>query len=710
MKILRGRQMTTGRKLAVGAVAAATALGLTLLVTSPSSAAQINPNEDAEAFAQLIDTDLISADLLDVSSAYRSFPIDTGKQADNQALNLEALQTLGVELPNIGLPLIAPEGGDGLLHIGNAGVLNSYAHAPSADSAQAGTGAVDQNGAINVDPDNPAASGNANVDLTSLFHQLGLGEATDELVDELRLELGAIASTATSDGETTTPDYTVTDGVLTVSSPAISDLTGTLTDTIDGTGDTLQEIIGDEGLASQLASIGINLNVLVAQVSVGGDDAEISVEVRDALNKVVEEVINTELTDDKRLVSVDLEEGDIKIDLAKVVKGENAEDLNGLDPNTQVLTDATIGTITTALADALGSLTERVNIALAGDPDAPAGSEESRGALDNVHLVIKLPASISLLGQTVNGGVTVDATLGQLAGSDTTPPTVTTDLRITVLGQTVNPGQVLNIITTPVINAVLGIIKPLIGGIIDSTASEVSGAVTGIVDPVVASLRPVLNALNEVVDLTINEQSPLPEASGVGAQSALDSSEVDGTNGPGFTVNAVSLELLPAGDVIDVNLASSSVRATAAEAPGDDDANVNASASASASANADNDQNAVAQAAAQAAADPDADDNSDTTAASDSTAQAAAQSASNEQASSDVSSDVASDPNASSIAAAQSAADPDDDSNDDTNAQTSAAADANPAAASEAASTADSSSEASVEAAADADGTEDQNG
>src|SRR5699024_2443145 len=122
--------------------------------------------------------------------------------------------------------------------------------------------------------------------------------------------------------------------------------------------------------------------------------------------------------------------------------------------------------------------------------------------------------------------------------------------------------------------SLLSITEPLIGGILDSTADEVAGAVTDIVDPVLTSLDPVFGALNQVVDLTINEQPT--------AKDPAEESQVKGTNGPGFTVSAVSLELLPAADAIDINLAS-----------------------ASASADADGDNNPAAQAASEAAADND---------------------------------------------------------------------------------------------------------
>ncbi len=724
-----GGRPTSGRKIAAGTVAAATAVGLTLLTTSPGAADEKNPKEDSEAFGQLIDADLLSADAVDALSAYSSSPSSDAE--DSTPLNAEVLQSLGVELPGIDLPLISNEGGDGLLELGEAGALNSYGHASASNAAKASAGAVGKDGALNLDDINNGDFGNAKVDLTSVLGQLNLDGVSDEIVDELSLELGAIGSTAESDGETTDSEYVVADGTLTVSSPAVDDLSGALTDAVDGVGGSLDDAIGDEGLVNELAGLGLDVDAGLASVKVGGEDTKVSVDTGDALNSVVENVVNKKLEDESGIVSIDLANGDIKIDLAKVVKGADGEDLNGLDPNTQALTADTTKKITDAVADALGTLSGRVN-------------ETLTDALNDVHLNIALPASITAAGiPAADGKVTVDATLGQLAGTDDSEPVVDTDL--SVAGVPV--GTVVNAITGPVVKAVLGVTKPIIGEVLDSTTEEVSGSVTDIVDPVLDGLDPVFGGLNQVVDLTINEQSPNPSGEQASAQSSLDSSRVDGDNGPGFTVNAVSLELLPESDAIDVNLASSSVRATADDAPGDDDAdaddsaaadqddsadsdasadpdadasadpdaaadpdasasddadanvNVNAAASASASADADDDSNPAAQAASEAAADDDANDAA--SAEADANAEAAAESAAAEDASSNTSADAASDPNASSQKASNAAADA--DNSDSTNAEASAAADADPAAAASAASTADSSNEASVEAAANAD-------
>ena len=573
MRILRGRP-GTGRKAAVGTVAAASALALTAMTVSPAAAAgrpDNGPQQDAEAWGQLIQSELLGTQLADVASAYSSSPGST--EASSTPLDVEALNALKVSLGDgVSLPLVSDADGGGLLHLGNAGALNAYGHAPQYNDAKSSAGAVGSDGALNLDDINEGKFGNANVDLTAVLKQLGLNGVTDQVVNDLSLELGAIASTANSNGTEYTPEYVVADGTLTVSSPAVVGISDALDTVVDGTGGTLEEVIGDEGLLNQLAGIGLNVDLgSVGRIAIGGDDAKVSVEVRDALNSVVENAIKEKLEDKSGIVSIDLASGKIAIDLAKVVEGGNGEDLNGLDPNTQVLTSDTISKITTAVSDALGELTGTLTDTLTD-------------ALNNVHLKIELPAEIRALVPLAKGEIVIDATLGQLAGTDDTDPKITTTLDLIGI---IPLGDLLNLITEPVLDAVLGITKPLISDILEATAEEVSGAVTGIVDPILDSLDPVFGALNQVVDLTINEQSPVPTppASGASAQSALENSYVDGDNGDGFTVNAVSLELLPAANAIDINLASSSVRATAEapEEPGDDDVNTNAAASAAAS-------------------------------------------------------------------------------------------------------------------------------
>ncbi|WCE39343.1 choice-of-anchor G family protein [Brevibacterium sp. BDJS002] len=696
MKKLRNGQPPV-RKIAVGSAAAVTALGLTVMVTSPSAAAiEQDPNEEAEALGQLVQSELLDDQLVDAAGAYSSFP--SNPEEAKTPLNAEALSALDLDLGNgVSLPVISEPGGEGLLKLGEAGALNAYGNAPSADSAKASAGAVGKDGALNVDDINNGDYGNAEVDLTQVLGQAGLDGVTDNIVDELSLSLGAVASTAEANGsENPSSEYVVADGVMTVSSPAVGGLSDELNKVVDGAGGTLEDVIAEEGLADELAKAGIDINTGLANLKLGGEGTTVSVETQDALNSVVENLVNEKLADKAGIVSIDLKNGDIKIDLAKVVNGENGEDLNGLDPNTQVLTSETIGKITDAVAEALGTLSGKLN-------------ETLKDGLNDAHAKISLPAEGSVAGIPADGKIDIDATLGQLAGTGEGDPKVTTDLNVAGI----DLGDLINSITGPLLEGLLGVTEPIIGGILNSTADQVTGGVTDAVDPILSGLDPVFEGLNKVVDLTINEQPT--------KRDPAEDSNVKGTEDAGFTVNAVSLELLPnvaapnqaqaADAVADINLASSSVRATAAdEAPGDDaNADDTASADADDSASADADDSAAATADADDSATADADDSAAATADADDAA--AANADVNASADADDSASATNDANASATADADDSAATTAEANASANADDSAAAtdDANAAAdnndeANASASSADdanASNDASASAAAD---------
>lgn len=696
MKKLRNGQPPV-RKIAVGSAAAVTALGLTVMVTSPSAAAiEQDPNEEAEALGQLVQSELLDDQLVDAAGAYSSFP--SNPEEAKTPLNAEALSALDLDLGNgVSLPVISEPGGEGLLKLGEAGALNAYGNAPSADSAKASAGAVGKDGALNVDDINNGDYGNAEVDLTQVLGQAGLDGVTDNIVDELSLSLGAVASTAEANGsEDPSSEYVVADGVMTVSSPAVGGLSDELNKVVDGAGGTLEDVIAEEGLADELAKAGIDINTGLANLKLGGEGTTVSVETQDALNSVVENLVNEKLADKAGIVSIDLKNGDIKIDLAKVVNGENGEDLNGLDPNTQVLTSETIGKITDAVAEALGTLSGKFN-------------ETLKDGLNDAHAKISLPAEGSVAGIPADGKIDIDATLGQLAGTGEGDPKITTDLNVAGI----ELGDLINSITGPLLEGLLGVTEPIIGGILNSTADQVTGGVTDIVDPILSGLDPVFEGLNKIVDLTINEQPT--------KRDPAEDSNVKGTEDAGFTVNAVSLELLPnvaapnqaqaADAVADINLASSSVRATAAdEAPGDDaNADDTASADADDSASADADDSAAATADADDSATADADDSAAATADADDAA--AANADVNASADADDSASATNDANASATADADDSAATTAEANASANADDSAAAtdDANAAAdnndeANASASSADdanASNDASASAAAD---------
>ena len=697
--MLRNRH-TTGRKIAVGGVAAATALGLTLLTTSPGMAdarPENGPKEDSEALGQLIESDLLGAQLADVASAYSSSPTSTDEEST--PLDVEALSALKIDLGNgLSLPLVSGPGGAGLLDLGEVGALNSYGHAPSYDSSKASAGAIGEDGALNLDPDNPGNFGNAKVNLTDLLNQLNVDSLSDQIIDELSLELGALGSTAEGTDADVTSKYVVADAKFNLSSPLVKGVSGDLDTALGGVGDTVDSAVGTDGALGMVLSDldidlsvlpGLGLNISSGDIGVDGLDA--------ALKGLSDEIVKTPLEDGDptvegdEIVSIDLSTGKVTVNVANAA-GENG--LNGLDPNTQLLNDTTLNNISAALTKAIGTLTTKI-------------TDGVTEVLNNTDVTLNLSAKLSALVYNTNADIKVETTLGQLAGTDTdTDPTVTViaddsgalSSILGFLGLDLN--ELTTKLVTPLLEELVDTLSTTLGGVIEGIGTDLAKNLDGIIEPVVTGLDGVFENLNLVADVTINEQPTKKDP--------VQKSEVDGDNGPGFTVNAVSLELLNGltttqapGDVADINLASSSVRATAdePEVPGDDDANTNAAASAAASADADDDSNASAEVAAQAAAQADA--TTDETAAADASAEAAAESAATEDASSETTADATTETNASATVAAEAASNA--DNTDAANADTNAAADADPAAAASVASNADSSSEASAAAAADAD-------
>ena len=694
--MLRGRQ-STGRKIAVGGVAAATALGLTLMTTSPGSAVarpDNGPQEDSEALGQLIESDLLGTQLADVAAAYSSSPTSTEEEAT--PLDVEALNALKIDLGNgLSLPLISGPGGAGLLDLGEVGALNAYGHAPTYDSAKASAGAVGEDGALNLDPDNPGEFGNAKVNLTDLLDQLEVDALSDQIIDELSLELGALGSTAEGTGADVTSEYVVADAKFNLSSPLVEGVSGGLDETLGGVGDTVNTAVGTDGALGQILSdLDIDLRVLGLGVAVTSGDIGVD-GLDDALKGLSSEIIKTPLEDGDpaiegdEIVSIDLASGEVTVNVANAA-GEQG--LNGLDPNTQLLNDTTLNNISAALTKALGTLTTKV-------------TDGVTEVLNSTSVTLNLNAELSALLLNSNADIKVETTLGQLAGTDTeTDPKVSVtstsggalDALLRALGISID--QLTAGLVTPLLNELVDALSSTLGGVIEGIGTDLTENLDGIVEPVVTGLDGVLENLNLVADVTINEQPTKKDP--------VQESEVKGDNGPGFTVNAVSLELLNGlttaqapGDIADINLGSSSVRATAdAPDPGDEDANTNAAASAAASATADDDSNASAQVAAQAAAQADASTNE--SAAADTSAEAAAQKAADVDASSETSADATTETNASATTAAEAAAQA--DNSDNTTAEASAAANADPAAASDVASTATSSNDASAEAAATA--------
>lgn len=531
MKIFEGKTLRQRRAIG-GSIAAVTAGAVILTSALVPMGATAAPADDSEALGQVIRTELLGGDILDVSQALSGNPSDVGPKVT--PLNVSLLQGLTVDLGGgLQLPLISGPAGTGLLDLGELGALSSFAGSPTANTSTASAGAVTADGAIATDVNNPGAYGNAKVNLTDVLDQLGVAGITDQVVDNLGLELGAIASTATATGSTSDvafdSQYAVADLELNVSSPLVGTVATSLGGVLGGVGDTLDAAVGTGGvLDSVVSAVDLNLGIpAVLQVQVGG--GTISIDGLDAAITAATNTLITEpLADPNGIVSIDLANGLVSVDLAKIVNGPGATDLNGLDPNTLVLDDTTITAITSAVSAALGTLTTKVTTVVTD-------------LINNLQVHIALGAHVTaavVLNADVD--ITIDAKLGQLTGAIPGAPVVGVDGNLAGI----DLGGVLSLVTTPVINLLTSTLSPVIGTLLTTVTSGLAPAIDAIINPVVTALSPLFDALNEVVEITINEQ-PTPGL--LGAES--------------FTVNAISLELLPGLGALNLDLASSTVRA-----------------------------------------------------------------------------------------------------------------------------------------------------
>ncbi|PCC35374.1 choice-of-anchor G family protein [Brachybacterium alimentarium] len=480
--------------------------------------------DQSEALGRVINTDVLALDLANAGTSQSGNLSDPGP--NSQPLNVDLLnENLALDLGSLTLPLLGTAEERGLLDLGEAGALSSYTESLDATTSTASAGAVGDGGGLDLDGIENGTYGSANVDLTDLLAQAGVDGLTDDIVDELSLQLGALGSTATANGEEVTSEYVVADGQLVISSPLVGDLSTELNSALTDVGTVLNGAVGADGALGQVTeAIAIDTDLGVASVKAGGGTIGL-IGLDAALDEASTSLLAEPLEDSNGLVKIDLVNGTIAVDLQAL---GGPDGLNGLPANTELLDSETIGLITGAVTEALGTVTTKVGEILVDD------------VFNNVGLRIELPAEIRALIATANVDIVVETTLGQLAGTDDSDPTIEIDGNL--LG--IPLGSLLSALEPVVETAVITPLQGVIGGVVDTATTGLTSTLDGLIQPVLDTLSPVLSGvLTQVVSVTINEQ---PEPGYLGEDS--------------FTVNALSLELLPNLAAVNVDLASSTVR------------------------------------------------------------------------------------------------------------------------------------------------------
>src|SRR5699024_7859669 len=233
----------------------------------------------------------------------------------------------------------------------------------------------------------------AYLDLTPLLQQAGLSD----LLDQARVELGAISASATVD-ENGPPvgDSQIASCTLIMTSPTIAGLTGTLSESLDQVSGPINDLAGEDGaIATTVDPLldGLTDTLNTVLLGIGSiDDLGVTATVDVDLQAALESVLAQPITSEDSAVTIDFSTGEVSVDLARLVADTQGGDydgtLNGLPPNTEVLgpdviqaaLDGAIGSIfdqipalvVSALTDALHAAD--VNIAITGEIDSVLGN------------------------------------------------------------------------------------------------------------------------------------------------------------------------------------------------------------------------------------------------------------------------------------------------------------------------------------------------
>jgi len=336
-------RLRPSRMLALGT---AGALVLSGAVALPAHAA---PGDTSRATGQYLAGSLLSLNATLVASLGGEVAQSTGTATDTQGpndLNIGLLGVVNLELPGgIQVPI----------DLGDVGTVAQYAQARPDASATGASGLITGTGAIGVigedDVPGPLSLSLGGV-VSSLSPTLGAA-VTDQLAD-LALTVGVTAATASqAPPAAPTGDYALADASLSFRSPAIAGLAGAINTQVAG----VQAIVdGLEGLIEAALLGGINLpGVLAANADVDGVD----------LSALVSPLLTAPLTDPAYPgVTLNLSTGVVTIDLAEITT------LEGLAPNTDLLTAAVVNNITSSISGLVTALLSEVEQTLEEATDA----------------------------------------------------------------------------------------------------------------------------------------------------------------------------------------------------------------------------------------------------------------------------------------------------------------------------------------------------
>ena len=363
-----------------------------------------------------------------------------------------------------------------------------------------GTNLLGISSAINDVTLNPGAASSASSAITGLTINVGqlLGQipGLSTVFSDLQISMDSLGASTNDDGTTATGTTTLSGADLLAKSPIVSAVTGV----VDQAAGAIQPVL--DTLSSALGALG----------PLGAPDIQVNLDdVADALFQQPYGPFGG--------ITIDPKDGSLTFDLKALLCPDAADDatapcpLLAPDPNTQLFSADTINTITQGLAEAMDSF-------------AKALVDKLTDALSDAVTVSFTPTAV--------GGLKGEVSLGQLLGLDPKPMDLTgCGPTLPFIGQTcVLPvGPILDVATVPLQAAATML------------PTAVQTAVGAVVTPVVTAVSPALGLINDVANVTLNQQT-------VDDQGTADTSDdvVTGTSGLSVSLLGGSVATLSVGN------------------------------------------------------------------------------------------------------------------------------------------------------------------
>ncbi|WP_456696390.1 choice-of-anchor G family protein [Aeromicrobium sp. P5_D10] len=486
--------------------------------------------------------------------------------ANTNPLSLTLLGSIPINLPgglNLNLAdFLSPSNG-------SAGVVNQYAAASSTNKAAGASGAVNNTGAV-LAPGNGEFPADAKISLDG-----GLLNGINDELAGVDLTIGALSSVTSVDGSTATRDYQIGGLKLDVSVPLLGTLVGDLTNALD----PLKAIDDITISPAQLCplvndTLSVTTTALFAQLETLG------------LGPVVEA---------------------LETALALLPGGGPASlDLCNLGALGTILTGPILGQLIEVNITGLGSVTNGLESFSGGG----VAVDLSTGKITLDLAAILTAADVDLNNLPPNTDIVSFLTSDLISGKIT----AIINSAITDIVDSIGDVAVtVSVAGTALPTIDLGTITDPLTNVLDA----VSAAVAGIGAPIDDLLGTLAPDLGKIVKLTGNKQS----SSNTPTVSAAGTTTSPAAVGTYYRTSALAVDLL-AGDVANVDLATSEAGVLAADVADDADTNADVTdadvdTDADTDADVDVDADADADTAADAVADADADANADAVADAD---------------------------------------------------------------------------------------------